>query len=94
MYAKLENGVLIQAPKMLPSDDGEFIIYNPPAEVYREHGYYPVVFTEMPIPPEGYYYDADWEQEVDSILQIWVLYELPDEVDDAEAYRIIFGEDE
>ena len=42
-------------------------------------------------PPEGYDYEPGWEEQADSIVQIWALVELPDDIDDAEAYDIIFG---
>ena len=36
-------------------------------------------------------YDAGWEEQADAIVQTWTLVHLPDDVDDAEAFDIIFG---
>ena len=89
MYAKLIDGTLQPAPKKLPGDG--VIVYNPPAEMYLEHGWKPVQFTDPPEAPEGYYYESGWEEQTDGIVQTWTLVELPDDIDEAEAYAIIFG---
>lgn len=89
MYAKLIEGALNIAPKKLPGDG--VIVYNPPAEMYAEAGYKPVTFTDAPDAPEGYYYESGWEERNDAIMQIWVLTPLPDDVDEFEAFDIIFG---
>ena len=89
MYAKLKDGVLRYAPKKLPGDG--VIVYNPPAEMYLEQGWKPVTFTDAPEAPAGYYYESGWEEQTDAIVQTWTLTPLPDDIDDAEAYGIIFG---
>lgn len=89
MYGKLINGALYFAPKKLPGDD--VIVYNPPAEMYLTAGYKSVIFTDEPEAPEGYYYDSGWEETTESIVQIWTLTPLPNDIDEAEAYGIIFG---
>ena len=90
MYAKLIDGNLKIAPKKLPGDG--VIVYNPPAEMYLEQGWKPVEYTEQPAdPPSGYYYESGWEEQDDAIVQVWTLTPLPDDIDEAEAYDIIFG---
>lgn len=89
MYAKLIDGVLQIAPKKLPGDG--VIVYNPPESMYREQGWKPVQYTDPPEAPSGYYYESGWEEQTDAIVQVWTLTPLPDDIDDAEAYGIIFG---
>lgn len=89
MYGKLQDGSLIVAPKRLPGDGT--IVYNPPAEMYLAQGWKPVEYTEAPEPPAGYTYEPGWEETDEAIVQTWTLVELPDEVDEAEAFDIIFG---
>jgi hypothetical protein len=89
MYAKLIDGNLIIAPKKLLSDD--FIVYNPPEYMYREHGWEPVRYTTAPEAPSGYYYASGWEERDGEIVQVWALTPLPDDISEAEAYDIIFG---
>ncbi len=91
MYAKLIDDALQIAPKKL-SGDGT-TVYNPPAEMYAIAGYKPVRFTEPPEAPDGYHYEGGWEETEDEIIQTWHLVEDPDEVDEYEAYSIIFGGD-
>lgn len=90
MYGKLENDILILAPKMLPGEGVN--VWNPPAEMYLAQGWKPVVYTDPPNdPPSGYYYESGWEEQADAIVQTWTLTPLPDDIDEAEAYDIIFG---
>lgn len=89
MYGKLIDGDLRIAPKKLPGDG--VVVYNPPAEMYREQGWKPVVFTDAPEAPEGYACECGWEEQTESIVQTWTLVPLPDDIDDAEAFDIIFG---
>ena len=91
MYGKLINGYLNEAPKHLDTPD--FHVYNPSDELYAEHGYKPVTFTDEPEAPQGYYYESGWTENEDEIIQTWTLTELPDAVDEAEAFEIIFGEE-
>ena len=89
MYAKLIDGALQIAPRKLPGDGT--IVYNPPAEMYREQGWKPVTFVDPPEAPSGYYYESGWEEQTNAIVQTWALTPLPDDIDEAEAYDIIFG---
>lgn len=89
MYGKLIDGVLQIAPRKLPGDG--VIVYNPPAEMYLAAGYKPVTFTDAPEAPSGYYYESGWEEQNEAIVQTWTLVPLPDDIDEAEAYDIIFG---
>lgn len=89
MYGKLNDGDLTIAPRKLNGDG--VVVYNPPEAMYREQGYKPVEFTDSPEAPEGYTYESAWEEQDESIVQTWTLVPLPDDVDDAEAFDIIFG---
>lgn len=89
MFAKLIDGDLQIAPKKLPGDG--VIVYNPPAEMYLAQGWKPVTFVDPPEAPSGYYYESGWEEQTDAIMQTWTLTPLPDDIDDGEAYDIIFG---
>lgn len=91
MYGKLENNKLIGAPRKLPGEGVN--VYNPPAEMYLAQGWKPVVFTDEPgDAPTGYYYESGWEEQAEAIVQTWTLVEAPDDIDEAEAWEIIFGE--
>lgn len=89
MYAKLINDALTIAPKKLNGEG--VIVYNPPAEMYLAQGWKPVTFVDPPEAPSGYYYKSGWEEQTDAILQTWTLTPLPDDIDGAEAFDIIFG---
>ena len=89
MYGKLIEGNLQIAPKKLNGDG--VVVYNPPAEMYLEQGWKPVEYTDPPEAPSGYYYESGWEEQTDAIVQTWALTPLPDDIDEAEAYDIIFG---
>lgn len=45
-FGKIENGVFMEAPKSLKED--KFTYFNPKEELYIQHGYLPVVFSEFP----------------------------------------------
>lgn len=89
MYGKLIDGDLRIAQKKLPGDG--VVVYNPPAEMYREQGWKPVVFTDAPEAPEGCACESGWEETDETIVQTWTLVPLPDDIDEAEAFDIIFG---
>lgn len=89
MFAKLINGVYTPAPRKLNGDG--VVVYNPPAEMYLAQGWKPVTFTDEPEAPSGYYCESGWEEQADAIVQTWILTPLPDDIDEAEAYDIIFG---
>ena len=60
-------------------------------EEYFKAGYKPVEFTPCPDAPSGYDYVVGWEETDEAIVQTWTLVELPDDIDDSEAFGIIFG---
>jgi len=91
MYGKLIEGELQTAPKKLEINDN--CVWNAPSEEYLAQGWKLVRFTDEPEAPTGYYYESGWEETETEIVQTWTLVELPDEVDDAEAFSIIFGEE-
>lgn len=91
MYAKLIEGNLRVAPKKLEIN-GNWV-WNAPASDYLAQGWKLVRFTETPEAPEGYYYESGWEEAEAEIVQTWTLVEEPDDIDEAEAFNIIFGED-
>lgn len=81
MYAKLKSGYLFSATERFPTK-----------EDYIAAGYKPVSFVNQPDDhPSGYYYESGWEEQTDTIVQTWTLTPLPDDIDEAEAYDIIFG---
>lgn len=80
MFAKLKHGYLITATENLPSK-----------EAYIAVGYKEVEFAPQPQAEVGYIYESGWEETDDAIVQTWTLTPLPDDIDDAEAYDIIFG---
>lgn len=90
MFAKMIDGMIQFAPSVLSGDGVN--VWNPPAEMYLAQGWKPVVFTDEPEAPSGYYYESGWEEKTDEIMQTWMLVELPDDIDETEAYDIIFGE--
>lgn len=89
MYGKLISGSVQYAPNKLPGDG--VVVYNPSAEMYLAQGWKPVRFTDAPEAPTGYYYESGWEENEDEIVQTWTLTPLPDDIDEAEAFNIIFG---
>jgi len=92
MFAKLIDNNLTIAPKRLIVGDTQ--VWNADATLYLEQGWFPVRYTDEPgDAPEGFYYESGWEQGEDEIVQTWTLTELPDDIDESEAYSIIFGGD-
>ena len=93
MYAKLTDGNLTIAPKMLTIGDNH--VWNAPAEQYAAQGWLPVVYTDAP-EQDGYYAESGWAEEDGHIVQEWVLIPIPEDedIDDAEALQIILGGDE
>jgi len=81
-FARIEDHAITLAPKEI---DG---VKDPPAEVYIAHGWYPVTFTKQP--DYLYRYDSDWEQDGIDIIQTWARI---DDIDEAEAWEIVFGGD-
>ena len=89
MYATVKNGELLLAPKHITI--GTENIWNASAEQMLSVGYKLVVFTDAPEAPEGSYYESGWEEKAETIEQKWTLVELPDDIDEYEAYQIIVG---
>lgn len=76
MYAILDKGRLIRAPRML--DVADTHVYNPNDAQLRAAGYKPVINTDPPgEPPEGWEYVPGWEDQGENIVQTWTLQELP-----------------
>ena len=93
MYGKLIDNELKAAPPKLPGNGVN--VWNPPAEMYLEQGWKPVTFNDPPDDaPEGYHYENGWEENESAIVQTWTLVESPDDIDEAEAWEILFGEGE
>lgn len=89
MYAKFIDGEIIFAKRI--EEIGGVQVKFPTEEQYRSIGFKPVRFTEMPEAPDGYRYEEGFREETDEIVQTWTMVELPDDVDEAEAFDIIFG---
>lgn len=78
MYAILDKGRLIRAPRML--DVADTHVYNPNDAQLRAAGYKPVEYTDPPgEAPEGWEYVPGWEDQGENIVQTWTLQELPPE---------------
>lgn len=76
MHAKLSNGFLHSAPKIITLDGRT--INNPYPEELEELGYKPVVYTDMPIEvTEGKHWESSWEEEENAIRQVWTLVDDP-----------------
>lgn len=59
----------------------------------------PLVYTEEPAVDDHHVTVFSWEEQADSIVQIWDTVEItpdepPENVDDTEALRIMLGEEE
>lgn len=89
MYGKLIEGVLQTAPKKLEIN-GNWV-WNAPSEEYIAQGWKAVRFTDEPEHIEGYFWQSGWTETEAEIVQTWTQEPLPDEVDEAEAFGIIFG---
>ena len=89
MYGYLENEELRRAPN--PMVIGENRVWNPTDEMYETAGYKKVVFTDPPETEPGYHAEFGWEEQEDRIVQVWTVVKDPDDIDEAEAFGIIFG---
>lgn len=89
MYGYLENEELHRAPN--PMVIGENRVWNPTNEQYEAAGYKKVIFTDPPETEEGYHAESGWEEQGDRIVQVWTVVKDPDDIDEAEAFGIIFG---
>lgn len=61
MYAKIEYGELVSAPRVLWRKNS-FPIFNPTAEDYKVAGYLPVTFNKAPNHDSGYCAIYEWTQ--------------------------------
>nr|DAH09570.1 MAG TPA: hypothetical protein [Caudoviricetes sp.] len=94
MYAKLQKGMLISAPRTVKWHG--CMVNNPSAEKLMELGYKPVVYTDMPTEVvEGKHYESGWTEEETEIVQTWTLADDPEypepESSSDEALNIIMG---
>ena len=89
MYGYLNNGDLCWAPNPIQIETNR--IWNPTDAQYETVGYKRVVFTDSPETEEGYHAEQNWEERETEIVEVWIIVEDPDEVDEAEAFDIIFG---
>lgn len=91
MYAKLIEGAFYPAPRKLPV--GSTIVYNPSEDMLLAEDYKPVVYTAEPETEPGYYAESHWEDDGESIVQVWEVIEEPADIDipDEEAFSIIMG---
>lgn len=72
MHAKLQNGFLRSAPKIITLDGRT--INNPYPEELEELGYKPVVYVDVPTDaPDKQHYESAWEQTDTEIVQTWKL---------------------
>ena len=89
MYGKLVGGDLNLAPKKLEVNSNW--VWNASAGDYLAQGWKPLRLTEEPEPIEGYYWESGWTETETKIVQTWDAKPLPDDIDEAEAFNIIFG---
>ena len=89
MYGYLENETLHRAPNPLDVEDTR--VWNPSNEQYEAAGYKKIIFTDPPETEPGYHAESGWEEQGDRIVQVWAVVKDPDDIDDAEAFDIIFG---
>lgn len=94
MHAKLSNGFLHSAPKIITLDG--HTINNPYPEELEQLGYKQVVYTDMPTEvTEGKHWESEWTEEENAIKQVWTLVDDPvypePELSADEALNIIMG---
>lgn len=76
MYAKLQKGMLISAPRTVKWHG--CTVNNPSADKLVELGYKLVRYTDMPENmTEGKHYESSWEEGETEIKQVWKLVEDP-----------------
>ena len=74
MYAKIENGTLIPAPRRIVLSGMQ--IFNPTPDQLTQAGYKPVTETPMPDDaPDGQHYEPTYSDSGDTITQGWTLAE-------------------
>lgn len=76
MYAKLQNGMLRNAPKTVTWHN--CTVNNPSADKLVELGYKFVRYADMPeTTVEGKHYESSWEETEAEITQVWNLEDDP-----------------
>ena len=75
MYAKLVEGVLVEAPKVL--FDSRRTYSNPLPETLVKFGYKPVAEQEKPEDKEGFYQVSHYEENDSTITLVWEYIEIP-----------------
>lgn len=75
MYAKLVEGGLVEAPKVL--FDSRRTYSNPLPETLVAFGYKPVVEQERPEDKEGFYQVSHYEENDSTITLVWEYIEIP-----------------
>ncbi len=78
MYGKLENGILILAPKRLTINNK--VHYHPANEMYENMGYLPVENTLQPETQEGKILESSYIEKNGRIVQVWTETEPIEEV--------------
>ena len=68
-YAKLINDNLSIAPRRLTIDG--CVVFNPTDAQYEAAGYLPVLYTDAPVAPDGYYPVSGWDEQGGEIVQVW-----------------------
>ena len=89
MYGYLESEVLYFAPNPLTIESTR--VWNPTGEMYETMGYKEIIFTDKPETEEGYHAESGWEERETEIIQVWTVVKDPDDIDETEAFDIIFG---
>lgn len=74
-YAKLINNYPSYAPN--PILHNGMIRYNPPGSVYEAEGYKPVIYTQPPETQPGYIAVYGWDDDGESLRQIWTVVPEP-----------------
>lgn len=74
MFVKLIDGKIENAPILLR--DNEKTYSNPLPETLRAFGYKPLVKTEKPV-RDGYFYDLEYVDNGDEIVETWIENEIP-----------------
>ena len=77
MYAKLTDNVFTPAPRRVVI--GSEQVFNPTDAQLEALGYKPVVFTEPPEAPEGFYAESDWAEAENAVTLTWALKAIPAE---------------
>jgi hypothetical protein len=74
-YAKLIDGYPQYAPN--PIEHNGLWYGNPPGSVYEAEGYKPVIYTQPPEIQPGYIAVYGWDDDGESLRQIWTVVPEP-----------------